>query len=123
MRSKTKALTAIAAGLLTAGAFAAPASAATAPSGQDAQRTAEVGINQVVTTWTSANVRSCPWLSCRIVYSVGANQGLNARCYTEGQTIDQNGYRHNKWVRLYSGNYIWGGLLKGDQTGGVHNHC
>ena len=125
MRTRAKVLTTIAAGMLAVAGMSAPAVAATAPVDRpDTQRTtSDVGINQVVTTWTAANIRSCASTNCSIAYSVGANTGLNASCWNYGQWVNQNGVAHDKWVRLYSGNWIWGGLLKGNQTGGVSTRC
>ncbi|MEU9144934.1 hypothetical protein [Streptomyces sp. NPDC048349] len=125
MHVRVKVLTTIAAGMLATTAMAAPAAAATPPADRPGtgNSTSDVGINQVVTTWTSANVRSCASTNCGIVYSVGANTGLNASCWSHGQWVNQNGVAHDKWVRLYSGNWIWGGLLKGDETGGVSTRC
>ncbi|MDK1347563.1 hypothetical protein QNO09_30545 [Streptomyces sp. 378] len=31
--------------------------------------------------------------------------------------------RHDKWVLLSDGNYIWGGLLKGNEVGNVSTPC
>ncbi|WP_416971393.1 hypothetical protein [Streptomyces sp. 4F14] len=127
MQMRAKVITTVAAGLLAgAGMFAPSASAAPTDQGS---RTAAADQTQAiqntwVTTWTSANVRSCPSTACSINYSVGANYTFSAICYDEGETVSQHGYTHNKWVLLGSGqSWVWGGLLKGSQTGNVPNHC
>ncbi|MGP3683574.1 hypothetical protein ACTVZO_02500 [Streptomyces sp. IBSNAI002] len=125
MSTRVRVATAVAAGMLAAVGMAAPAAAATPPADRPiTQSTAsDAGVNQVVTTWTSANVRTCASTNCDIAYSVDANTGLNASCWSHGQWVNQNGVAHDKWVRLYSGNWIWGGLLKGNETGGVSTRC
>jgi hypothetical protein len=127
MRTRAKLITTIAAGMLAAVGMSAPAVAGTVPADRpEAQTTtSDVAINNVwVTTWTGANVRSCASTNCRIVYSVDANTRLSAQCWTHGQWVNQNGVAHDKWVRLASGQtWIWGGLLKGNETGGVSTRC
>ncbi|MFF9279041.1 hypothetical protein [Streptomyces griseosporeus] len=44
-------------------------------------------------------------------------------CWLEGGMVTANGYTHDKWVYLSDGNYIWGGLLKGNEVGNVSSHC
>lgn len=55
-----------------------------------------------------------------------------ALCWSEGQHVNAWGVAHNKWVRVridapgYPGYYdqwVWGGGLKGSETGNVPNHC
>ncbi|WP_320775874.1 hypothetical protein [Streptomyces sp. CRN 30] len=121
---RTKALTTIAAGMLATAAMAAPAVAASDPGRTDTRRTlSESTIQATVTTWTGANVRSCASTNCGVVYSVGANTTLNAVCWDYGQYVNQNGIAHDKWVQLLSGNWIWGGLLKGNETGNISVKC
>lgn len=126
MHMRAKVITTIAAGLLAAAGMSAPTAAATAPTDQEA-RTAKSDrtiANTWVYTWTSANIRSCASTQCSINYSVPANYQLSAICWAHGEWVSQNGYSHDKWVLLGSGaSWIWGGLLKGSQTGNVPNEC
>ncbi|WP_306319756.1 MULTISPECIES: hypothetical protein [unclassified Streptomyces] len=126
MRTRAKVATSIAAGLLAAAGMFAPAASAATPTdrGVPSPKADQAIANTWVYTWTEANVRSCPYLSCGINYTVGANYRFSAICWDYGQTISQNGYTHNKWVLLGSGqSWVWGGLLKGSETGNVPNRC
>jgi hypothetical protein len=125
MRMRAKVITTVAAGLLAAGGMSA-STAAAAPIDRDARTAASdrIAANTTVTTWTSANVRSCASTQCGIHYSVGANYQFSAICWAYGEWVTQHGYSHNKWVLLGSGSsWVWGGLLKGSQTGNVPNQC
>ncbi|NEB01234.1 hypothetical protein [Streptomyces sp. SID13726] len=123
MRMRAKVVTTIAAGLLAAAGMSAPTAAAV---GQDTRAPAsgQTVTNTWVYTWTSANIRSCASTQCSINYTVPANYELSAICWAHGQWVSQNGVSHDKWVLLGSGSsWIWGGLLKGNQTGNVPNQC
>lgn len=126
MGMRAKAITTIAAGMLAAAAMSAPAAAATAPVERQAPVAASdvIAANTTVTTWTQANVRSCASNQCTLKYTVSAETKLSAICWANGQHVTAYGVSHNKWVKLGSGtSWIWGGLLKGNQTGNVPNQC
>ncbi|MGI5193133.1 hypothetical protein ACQEVY_05745 [Streptomyces sp. CA-288835] len=126
MHMRAKVTTTIAAGMLAAAGMSAPAAAATTPADREARATtSDVTIaNTWVYTWTSANIRSCASTQCSINYSVPADYRLSAICWAPGERVSQHGYSHNKWVLLGSGtSWIWGGLLKGSETGNVPNRC
>ncbi|MBA8946354.1 MULTISPECIES: SH3 domain-containing protein [Streptomyces] len=113
-------MTTAAVGVMAAAGMAAPASAAEAP---QAGRTNVSAQFETVTTWVQGNVRIGPSTGYRIAYTVAANQNLTAVCWLEGGTVSANGYTHNKWVYLLDDNYIWGGLLKGNEVGNVSSRC
>ncbi|MGW0500768.1 SH3 domain-containing protein [Streptomyces sp. NPDC003007] len=114
-------MTAVAATVLVGAGTAAPAVAA---SGQQTERaTATVSASQTVTTWINGNVRIGPAVGYRIAYTVAANQNLSAECWLVGGPVTANGISHDKWVLLSDGNYIWGGLLKGNEVGNVSTPC
>ncbi|GGP84843.1 hypothetical protein GCM10010247_67660 [Streptomyces calvus] len=119
-RPLTKIMTTAAVGVMAAAGMAAPASAAEAP---QAGRTNVSAQFETVTTWVQGNVRIGPSTGYRIAYTVAANQNLTAVCWLEGGTVSANGYTHNKWVYLLDDNYIWGGLLKGNEVGNVSSRC
>lgn len=54
---------------------------------------------------------------------VAANQNLSAECRLVGGPVTANGISHDKWVLPSDGNYIWGGLLKGNEVGNVSRPC
>ncbi|MEV0241911.1 SH3 domain-containing protein [Streptomyces sp. NPDC050674] len=109
---------AAAAAVLVAAGTAAPAVAA------PAQRAEAVSVqSQTVTTWINGNVRIGPATGYRIAYTVAANQSLSAECWLVGGFVSANGVHHDKWVLLSDGNYIWGGLLKGNEVGNVSRPC
>ncbi|MBM4823537.1 MULTISPECIES: hypothetical protein [Streptomyces] len=116
----TKIMITAAVGVMAAAGMAAPASAAQAP---HAGRTNVAAEYETVTTWVQGNVRIGPSTGWRIAYTVAANQNLIGVCWREGGMVTANGYSHNKWVYLSDGNYIWGGLLKGNEVGNVSSHC
>ncbi|MEY9490858.1 hypothetical protein RKD26_006652 [Streptomyces calvus] len=119
-RPLTKIMITAAVGVMAAAGMAAPASAAEAP---QAGRTNVSAQFETVTTWVQGNVRIGPSTGYRIAYTVAANQNLTAVCWLEGGTVSANGYTHNKWVYLLDDNYIWGGLLKGNEVGNVSSRC
>jgi hypothetical protein len=122
-RSLTKLMTAAAAAIVVAGGTAAPAAAAPVPSAErPAAQTVSIQA-QTVTTWINGNVRIGPSTGYRIAYPVAANQNLSAECWLEGGYVNANGVYHNKWVLLSDDNYIWGGLLKGNEVGNVSRPC
>lgn len=126
MHMRAKVITTIAAGLLAAAGMSAPTAAAAAPADREARTAASdrAIANTWVYTWTSANIRSCASTQCSINYSVPADYQLSAICWAHGEWVSQHGYSHDKWVLLGSGaSWIWGGLLKGSQTGNVPNEC
>ncbi|MFB4197226.1 hypothetical protein [Streptomyces carpaticus] len=119
--SITKALITAAAGLVLAGAAATPAAAV-----PQQTRTAAPAVTTAtgnITTWIQGNVRKGASTSYDIAYTVTANQQLMGVCWLTGGTVDANGISHNTWVKLSDGNYIWGGLLKGDTKGGITTKC
>ncbi|MFD0313047.1 SH3 domain-containing protein [Streptomyces flavalbus] len=119
-RPLTKIMITAAVGVMAAAGTAAPASAAEAP---QADRTNVSAAFETVTTWVQGNVRTGPSTDYGIAYTVAANQNLTAVCWLEGGMVSANGYTHNKWVYLLDGNYIWGGLLKGNEVGNVGSLC
>lgn len=127
MHVRAKVITTVAAGLLATAGMFAPTATAAAPADREAPavKTSDVkAANTWVYTWTSANIRSCASTQCSINYSVPADYQLSAICWAHGQWVSQHGYSHDKWVLLGSGSsWIWGGLLKGSQTGNVPNEC
>ncbi|GGV97315.1 hypothetical protein GCM10015535_68500 [Streptomyces gelaticus] len=53
-----------------------------------------------------------------------------ALCWAEGEFINDGNFAHDKWVLVDTyenddGNnaWVWGGNLKGNDTGNVPNHC
>jgi hypothetical protein len=116
----TKIMITAAVGVMAATGMAAPASAAEAPQADRANVSAQF---ETVTTWVQGNVRIEPSTDRPIAYTVAANQNLTAVCWLEGGMVSANGYTHNKWVYLSDGNYIWGGLLKGNEVGNVSSRC
>ncbi|NNN35364.1 hypothetical protein HLK59_34350 [Streptomyces sp. S3(2020)] len=119
----TKLAAAAAVALVMAGAAAAPSAAASARSAeQPAAQTMSVQA-QTVTTWINGNVRIGPSTGYSIAYTVAANQSLSAECWLVGGFVNANGVYHDKWVLLSDGNYIWGGLLKGNEVGNVSTPC
>lgn len=122
-RPSTKLMTTVAAAIVMAGGAAVPAAAAPVPS---AERPAAETVSiqaQTVTTWINGNVRIGPSTGYSIAYPVAANQNLSAECWLEGGYVNANGVYHNKWVLLSDDNYIWGGLLKGNEVGNVSRPC
>ncbi|MFE1784291.1 hypothetical protein ACFW9F_17320 [Streptomyces sp. NPDC059506] len=107
------------------GAAATPASAVTADFGPAAaQQTQNVGVQgRWVVTWINGNVRYGPSTAYPIKYTVPKGFSAYGLCWKYGGWVDANGIRHNKWVKISSDEWIWGGLLQGDETGGVHNYC
>lgn len=119
-RPLTKIMITAAAGIMAAAGMAAPATAAQAPQTNRTNTSAQF---ETVTTWIQGNVRIGPSTGYRIAYTVAANQNLTAVCWLEGGTVTANGYTHNKWVYLADDNYIWGGLLTGNEVGNVSSRC
>ncbi|MEU3979376.1 SH3 domain-containing protein [Streptomyces sp. NPDC026672] len=95
---------ALTAGLILGGAAVAQASAAGLPYG--------------VTAYENVNVRSGPATSYDITGHVAAGESRGASCWKHGQTITDNGYSNDVWVRLAEG-YVSAVYLKGDQYGGL----
>lgn len=120
-RSRTKLMTAAAAAILVGVGTAAPAVAAPEP--QTERAAATVRAQQTVVTWINGNVRIGPATGYRIAYTVAANQSLSAECWLVGGPVTANGISHDKWVLLSDGNFIWGGLLKGNEVGNVSRPC
>ncbi|WP_406729490.1 hypothetical protein WJ438_40255 [Streptomyces sp. GD-15H] len=107
------------------GAAATPASAVAADSGPAAApQTQSVGIQSAwVETWIHGNVRYGPSTSYGINYTVSKGYDAYGLCWQYGGWVNANGIYHNKWVKLSNSAWIWGGLLKGNETGGVSNYC
>jgi uncharacterized protein YraI len=93
---------AMAAGLLLSGAAGAQAAAA--------------GLPYAVTAYENVNVRSGPTTGYGITGHVAAGEVRGASCWTRGETIKDNGYSNDVWVRLAEG-YVSAVYLKGDQYG------
>ncbi|MFF0739120.1 hypothetical protein ACFYVL_01860 [Streptomyces sp. NPDC004111] len=126
MHLRAKVFTTVAAALLAASGMAASTASAAVPTDRETPTAAadRAIANTWVYTWTGANIRSCASTQCSINYSVPANYQLSAICWDYGEWVSQNGVSHNKWVLLGSGaSWIWGGLLKGNETGNVPNKC
>ncbi|MFD6286616.1 hypothetical protein [Streptomyces sp. NPDC060205] len=122
-RPMTKLMITAAAGVMAVAGMAAPAFAA---EHRPAERSTSLSAGvqaQTVTTWINGNVRIGPSTGYSIAYTVAANQNLTAVCWNEGGFVNANGVYHDKWVLLSDDNWIWGGLLKGNETGNVSNHC
>ncbi|MFD3842645.1 hypothetical protein ACFWWC_41390 [Streptomyces sp. NPDC058642] len=122
-RMMTRLTTAAAAAIVVAGGAAAPSAAASAQSAQQPAAQAVSLQAQTVTTWINGNVRIGPSTNYSIAYTVAANQSLSADCWLVGAYVNANGVYHDKWVLLSDGNYIWGGLLKGNEVGNVSTPC
>lgn len=107
------------------GAVAAPASAVAADSGSAVvSQTQSVGIQGgYVETWIHGNVRYGPSTDYAIHYTVSKGFRSYGLCWKYGGWVNANGIYHNKWVKLSSSEWIWGGLLRGDETGGVDDYC
>ncbi|MTE22595.1 hypothetical protein F0L17_26570 [Streptomyces sp. TRM43335] len=107
------------------GAAATPASAVAADFGPaTAPQTQSVGIQGgIVETWIHGNIRYGPSTDYAIHYTEGAGFVSYGLCWKYGGWVNANGISHNKWVKLSDREWIWGGLLKGDETGGVRNYC
>lgn len=107
------------------GAAATPASAVAADSGSAAtSQTQDVGAQfETVRTWIHGNVRYGPSTDYAIHYTVGKGFVSTGLCWKYGGWVNANGIYHNKWVKLSDREWIWGGLLKGNETGGVDNYC
>lgn len=95
---------ALTAGLLMTGAADAQAAAAGLPYG--------------VTAYENVNVRSGPSTDYGITGHVAAGQSRGASCWKHGQSITDNGYTNDVWVRLAEG-YVSAVYLKGNQYGGL----
>ncbi|MEW2549718.1 SH3 domain-containing protein [Streptomyces sp. NPDC047002] len=106
---RTRALAATGVGIITAGLLATGAAAAQA---------APAGLPYGVTPYENANVRSGPATSYSITGHVTAGEPRGASCWTHGQSITDNGYTNDVWVRLAEG-YVSAVYLKGDQYGGL----
>ncbi|MEW1658695.1 MULTISPECIES: SH3 domain-containing protein [unclassified Streptomyces] len=76
-----------------------------------------------VTAWVQGNIRAQANTSSPPVGTVAKGQHFSAACWLEGEQLTRNGITNNKWVKLTDGRFIWAGLLKGNDTGGVPNHC
>ncbi|WP_369275337.1 SH3 domain-containing protein [Streptomyces sp. R11] len=69
-----------------------------------------------VVPYETVNVRSGPTSSYAQVGSVAANQPRGAYCWVRGETIRDNGYTNNVWVKLVEG-YVSAGYLNGNEYG------
>ncbi|MFH8791654.1 hypothetical protein [Streptomyces sp. NPDC017941] len=76
-----------------------------------------------VSTWINGNVRYGPSTDYDINYAVGSGFTSYGLCWKHGGWVSANGVAHDKWVKLSDSEWIWGGLLNGDDTGGVTNTC
>ncbi|GAA2284865.1 hypothetical protein GCM10010368_64400 [Streptomyces roseiscleroticus] len=122
-RAVTRLATAIGAGVLATAGMTVPAVAADSGPAA-APHSQSVGIQSgYVETWINGNVRFGPSTTYGINYTVAAGFRSYGLCWQQGGWVNANGVAHDKWVKLDDNAWIWGGLLKGDETGGVHNHC
>ncbi|MGC9540413.1 SH3 domain-containing protein [Streptomyces sp. UG1] len=108
------------AALVGAGALAllGPLTAATAVAASDVNRgdARIMAAPYAVVPYETVNVRSGPARSYAKVGSVAAGQPRGAYCWVRGETIRDNGYTNNVWVKLVEG-YVSAVYLKGDQYG------
>ncbi|MFF5481911.1 SH3 domain-containing protein [Streptomyces sp. NPDC012935] len=108
------------AALVGAGALAllGPLTAATAvaASDEDAGGARIMAAPYAVVPYETVNVRSGPARSYDKVGSVAANQPRGAYCWVRGETIRDNGYTNNVWVKLVEG-YVSAVYLKGNEYG------
>lgn len=109
MELRKKVLATAGAGVITAGLLLGGAAGAQA---------AAAGLPYAVTAYENVNVRSGPATTYSISGHVAAGQVRGASCWTHGQTIKDNGYTNDVWVRLAEG-YVSAVYLKGDQYGGL----
>ncbi|PTM92922.1 MULTISPECIES: SH3 domain-containing protein [unclassified Streptomyces] len=109
MGLKTKVLATAGAGAITAGLLLGGAAGAQA---------AAAGLPYAVTAYENVNVRSGPSTAYSITGHVAAGEVRGASCWKHGQTIKDNGYTNDVWVRLAEG-YVSAVYLKGDQYGGL----
>ncbi|MEV5551103.1 SH3 domain-containing protein [Streptomyces sp. NPDC052309] len=110
------------AALAGAGALAllGPLTATTALAATDADRgdARALAAPYAVEPYETVNVRSGPARSYAKVGSVAAGQPRGAYCWTRGETVSDNGYTNNVWVKLVEG-YVSAVYLKGDEYGGL----
>ncbi|ANJ05823.1 SH3 domain-containing protein [Streptomyces parvulus] len=106
--------------LVGAGALAllGPLTATTAAAVSDTGRGAGrmLAAPYAVEPYETVNVRSGPARSYDKVGSVAAGQPRGAYCWTRGETISDNGYTNNVWVKLLEG-YVSAVYLNGDAYG------
>ncbi|MED7949721.1 hypothetical protein [Streptomyces sp. BE303] len=122
-RPTTRLVTAVGLAVLTAAGMAAPAAAADSePAGAPRTQISRM-LGGVVTTWINGNVRYGPSTDYAINYPVSAGFTSYGLCWKTGGWVNANGVAHDKWVKLSDNEWIWGGLLNGDETGGVSNYC
>lgn len=79
-----------------------------------------------VTFWKATEVRATPAESAAIVARVSAKATADAACWTEGDTVTDGQYSHDKWVKVEvngKAGYVSGVFLKGDETGGITKQC
>jgi uncharacterized protein YraI len=107
IKTRTRALATAGVGALTAGLLLTGAVGAQA---------AVAGLPYAVTPYENVNVRSGPSTTTGITGHVTAGQPRGASCYTHGETIRDNGYVNDVWVRLAEG-YVSAVYLKGNQYG------
>jgi hypothetical protein len=80
-----------------------------------------------VTAWAHGDVHAGPAGNERVVSYVNANFTYTAECWQQGGTVTDHGITNSNWVklRLNSGAEGWVSAiyLRGDDKGGVPNHC
>ncbi|MFD0003270.1 SH3 domain-containing protein [Streptomyces sp. NPDC127178] len=101
-------------------ALLGPLTAATAVAASDADGGGAriMAAPYAVVPYETVNVRSGPARSCDKVGSVAANQPRGAYCWVRGETIRDNGYTNNVWVKLVE-SYVSAVHLKGNEYGGL----
>ena len=79
-----------------------------------------------VTFWKATELFATPSEDATVVASVKANASADAECWTEGDTVTEGQYSHDKWVKVEvngQAGYVSGVYLKGDETGGITKQC
>lgn len=79
-----------------------------------------------VTTWKATEVFATPSEDATVVANVKAKATVDAECWTEGDTVTEGQYSHDKWVKVEVNGregYVSGVYLKGDETGGITKQC
>jgi biotin carboxyl carrier protein len=79
-----------------------------------------------VTFWKAAEVFATPSEDATVIANVKAKATADADCWTEGDTVTEGQYSHDKWVKVTVNGqegYVSGVFLKGDETGGITKQC
>lgn len=79
-----------------------------------------------VTFWAATEVHTTPSEGAAVVTTVQAKATAEADCWTEGDTVTEGKYSHDKWVKVEVNGkegFVSGVYLKGDETGGITKQC